>query len=262
MTDASVALSSIDSIVWSHPHFDHTGDPSLFPNTTSLVVGPGFKSNPLTYPGYPLNPNSTVVQDAFEGRELVEIEFDTGFEIGEFKAVDFFGDGSFYLLYGPGHTHDHMCALARTSENKFIFLGADAAHYNGLLRPSTLLPLPDFIVPSPFEDLHSHSFCPGSIFESIHPATVKGDNYRTTPFYTLSTNITQSPEDADVTIQKIQRLDASPDVLVVVAHDITALEIFPYFPETLNGWEVKGYKELDTWRFLGDFEKALDLAGP
>lgn len=83
---------------------DHTGDPSLFPKSTSLVVGPGFKSNKQTFPGYPQNPDAITCQDAFEGRELVELDFASGIDIGGFKAVDFFGDGSFYLLQTSGHS--------------------------------------------------------------------------------------------------------------------------------------------------------------
>jgi glyoxylase-like metal-dependent hydrolase (beta-lactamase superfamily II) len=104
LTAASVPLSSINSIIWSHHHVDHIGDPSLFPKSTSLVVGPGFKSNKKTYPGYPLNPEAIVCQDAFDGRDLIELDFGQEFEIGGFKAMDFFGDGSFYLLQASGHS--------------------------------------------------------------------------------------------------------------------------------------------------------------
>ncbi|KAM5442582.1 hypothetical protein MferCBS31731_002461 [Microsporum ferrugineum] len=44
-----------------------------------------------------------------------EISFDDGLEIGRFRAMDFFGDGSFYLLYAPGHAEGRLCALARTT---------------------------------------------------------------------------------------------------------------------------------------------------
>lgn len=40
----------------SHWHWDHIGDPSTFPKTTDLVVGPGFKDQFL--PGAPTNPES------------------------------------------------------------------------------------------------------------------------------------------------------------------------------------------------------------
>lgn len=38
----------------------------------------------------------------FRGRQLREIDFTNAFPIGDFRAVDFFGDGSFYLLDSPG----------------------------------------------------------------------------------------------------------------------------------------------------------------
>ena len=40
----------------SHWHWDHIGDPSSFPHSTDLIVGPGFKEAFL--PAAPLNPDS------------------------------------------------------------------------------------------------------------------------------------------------------------------------------------------------------------
>lgn len=71
----------------------------LFPTSTELVVGPGFKASPTLLPGYPHNPDSPIDAAAIEGRQLTEIGFTgSGLEIGGFRAHDFFGDGSFYLL--------------------------------------------------------------------------------------------------------------------------------------------------------------------
>jgi len=261
LSDANIPLDSIDSIILSHSHTDHLGDPSLYPNTTSLVVGPTFKTNPTLYPGYPLNSKSLIPQVVLEGREVIEVVFNTGLEIGGFPALDFFGDGSFYLLQGPGHTFDHICALARTSEDKFVFMGGDAAHHNGQFRPTELIPLPEFIVPSPFEDHHSQSFCPGSVFESIHPASASGGEYTTMPFYNLSSKTTASMTDGEATLAKLEVFDASADVLLAIAHDISMMEILPFLPAQLNGWEKTDWKELNKWKFLQDFEKALELAG-
>lgn len=39
------------------------------------------------------------------GRNLREVNFDTdsnGLRLGRFQAIDYFGDGSFYLLDAPG----------------------------------------------------------------------------------------------------------------------------------------------------------------
>lgn len=72
---------------------------SLFPHSTEIVVGSGFKNSLNILPGYPEKPDSPVLASDFEGRHLNEIEFTkTGPEIGGFAAHDFFGDGSFYLL--------------------------------------------------------------------------------------------------------------------------------------------------------------------
>ena len=64
---------------------DHTGDPSTFPAATDLIVGPGFKG--AFVPGYPTNETSPVLESAWEGRNLREINFDTegaGLKIGQY----------------------------------------------------------------------------------------------------------------------------------------------------------------------------------
>ena len=85
----------------SHYHWDHTGDPSTFPCSTDLVVGPGFKKSLM--PGYPAKEDARIRESDYKGRQIREIEFDeAGLHLGRFKALDFFGDGSFYLLDSPG----------------------------------------------------------------------------------------------------------------------------------------------------------------
>lgn len=69
-----VANGAIEALIWSHWHYDHIGDPSTFPSSTALIVGPGFKSAFL--PGYPKGKESAVLQSDYEGRELMELEFD------------------------------------------------------------------------------------------------------------------------------------------------------------------------------------------
>jgi glyoxylase-like metal-dependent hydrolase (beta-lactamase superfamily II) len=55
---------SLICILLSHCHFDHIGDPSRFPSSTSLVVGPGFREAFL--PGYPSNPEAPIKQSDYE----------------------------------------------------------------------------------------------------------------------------------------------------------------------------------------------------
>lgn len=120
-------LSQINSIIWSHAHIDHVGDPSVFPYSTDLVVGPGFKSAHM--PGYPVNPDATVLDSAFQGRSVKELGFDKCSSditnIGGFRGVDFWKDGSFWVLECPGHTGHHLGALCRTTPDSWVFMGAD-----------------------------------------------------------------------------------------------------------------------------------------
>ena len=72
---------------------DHTGDPSTFPGSADLIVGPGFKE--AFVPGYPTVEDSPVDEKAWEGRTLREINFDSegkGLKIGQYNAFDFYGE--------------------------------------------------------------------------------------------------------------------------------------------------------------------------
>src|SRR5690349_3304101 len=42
LEENGVAGKEIEAVIWSHWHWDHIGDPSTFPSTTDLIVGPGF----------------------------------------------------------------------------------------------------------------------------------------------------------------------------------------------------------------------------
>lgn len=69
-----IELNEIKSIFWFHHHFDHIGDPSKFPSSTELVVGPVFTD--AYTPGYPDNPNSPVKSADLKGRRVNELDFD------------------------------------------------------------------------------------------------------------------------------------------------------------------------------------------
>ena len=56
-----------------------TGDVSLHPSTTSLVVGPGFKTN-SSYPGFPLKPRRACATCSLRGsrRDRARLHFNDG----------------------------------------------------------------------------------------------------------------------------------------------------------------------------------------
>lgn len=275
--------SKIEAVVWSHWHFDHIGDPSTFDSTTALIVGPGFKEKLL--PGYPTNPASTILEADYAGRELRELDFTaTNLSIGRFAALDYFGDGSFYFLDAPGHAVGHICGFARVkttpgAEDSFVFLGGDAAHHGGELRPSVYLPLPESISPHPFtttgkEDddtlASSPPFCPGSLFDAIlasdatSPDSAKGRcNGRTQPFYKPSTafGIQHDAGEAERTIAKLQEVDVTDNVLVVLAHDESLLDVVDFYPAKANDFVEKGWVKKCRWRFLRDFAGVVGWPG-
>lgn len=219
-------------------------------------MGPGFKS--AFVPGWPTKADCPIKDADYEGRELREIEFNQEIKIGRFNAFDYFGDGSFYLLDSPGHAIGHICGLARVSKdpNSFIFMGGDACHHGGEFRPSEYLPLPDPLSPNPF-DLKSAKPCPGAMFEDI---LRDGDNKK--PFYVIArpedgSGVAYDADEAERTIEKVMEADANDEVLVVMAHDDSLLDVVDFFPKYANDFKSKGWVEKGRWLFLKDFAAAV-----
>ncbi|KAF2225518.1 beta-lactamase-like protein [Elsinoe ampelina] len=257
LTEHSIPVSAgaIDAVIWSHHHWDHVGDMSTFPKSTSLVVGPGFQAEHL--PGYPDRPDAPVMAEDFRGRTVVEIDPRTdgkGLKLGRFWAHDYFGDGSFYLLDTPGHSVGHICGLARTTgggeASTFVFMGGDACHHGGEFRPSRYLPLPEGLEPSPVPTLR---VCPGSLLTAFHRS-----GKATEPFYEVTPMFAHDVGECNWTIDGVEEFDAQGNVLVLIAHDDSVEGEVEMFPRAMNDWCEKGVKERVKWRFLRDFAGAVE----
>ncbi|KAK5059835.1 hypothetical protein LTR84_009718 [Exophiala bonariae] len=257
-----VAGGAIEAVVWSHWHFDHTGDTSTFPSSTTLITGAGVRDALL--PGYPQNPESPLSESDFAGREHKEIDWEREpiLNIGKFRGYDYFKDGSFYLLDAPGHAIGHICGLARVTstqegdaEDTFVFMGADTAHHGGAIRPSAYLPLPQEISPSPLPTKYA-STCPGHILEAVHP-NKKGNE----PFYQLNDTMSHDRDQAVHSLESMQDFDAVDNVFVIIAHDDSLLDPqfgMRWFPHgDLKDWKVKDYATKVRWAFLKDYEKSI-----
>lgn len=270
LQEGGVDPDTIEAIIWSHHHFDHVGDPSLFGPSTALVVGPGFCD--AFMPGYPADPDGEILESDYAGREVREINFTAGvpgtLTIGRFRAFDYFGDGSFYLLDVPGHDVGHLGGLARVTTApaaSFVLMGADAANHGGEMRPTAYLPLPGQIVPHPFWPC-SGSPCPGHVFEPLLRRRVeeggwRGKDWRTTPFYTASADAAHEDVEEQIrTVSKLQELDARDDVFVVLAHDQSLFGVVDFFPAgTADRFVEKGWVERARWGFLRDFAEAVGM---
>ncbi|CAK1357912.1 hypothetical protein CB0940_07420 [Cercospora beticola] len=267
LTEGGVDLKSIEGVIWSHAHLDHVGRPSLFPSTTELIVGPGIKE--AYFPGWPDVESSPILAREFAGRAVKELKTeDFNLKIGSLKALDYFGDGSFYFLLAPGHAIGHMNALARTTNDSFIYMAADSFHHTSQLRPHVGAPLPDSVA------LHTCT-CTASALQPIHPASNAADvpkryhaafgNFESTfdqvPFQTIvehenGTSIAIDIQAARDTITAIQEFDAKPEVFVIAAHDQSLFNVLEYLPAEANDWRAKGWKERGQWGFLEDLHEA------
>lgn len=193
------------------------------------------------------------------GRILQEITFnDLGVkEIGPFRACDYFGDGSLYLLDTPGHAVGHLSALVRTTSNPetFIFLGGDLWHHNGELRPSKDLRIPQSIMIPPQPSLSCCSgstfSCPGSMLESLQ---VKRGRRADEPFFDPVMGLDVA--EVSRSLRKAQAMDCNENILFISAHEYAILGVVDLFPESANDWKRKGWREKILWTFLKDFERS------
>ncbi|KAJ7671566.1 hypothetical protein DFH06DRAFT_980155, partial [Mycena polygramma] len=246
LADDGVDLDTL-TVQSSHAHIDHCGDMSKFPASTELVFGGSTVTRT-----YAENPKSTLIESDLAGRKLVPINFDESqLEVGGFKAHDYFADGSLYILDVPGHLSGHACALARVTPTSFVFLGADACHHPGILRPTA--------------KLHRHFPCPGDLLAATRisvsathfslpspDATRQFDLLaRTVPRLDIADNGNfEAPRVARASIAKMADFDANEDVFVVLAHDASLVDVVGPFPASLDAWQTKDWKSRVTWAFL------------
>ena len=195
----------------SHLHFDHVGDCTKFPDT-DIFAGPGSKA--AASPGWPRVELSVTPSAILEHPRYKEIsdKSEDWSPLGPFpKALDFFGDGSFFLLDTPGHMTGHMGGLALTRngdngrEKEWVFMGGDCCHHRSLLVGSR----PMSVTAGP----------PGASCFHKDPVTAKE------------------------TIKKIQALEKSANVLVALAHDHFLKDRMPEYPVPLNGWLTSDWKK-------------------
>jgi glyoxylase-like metal-dependent hydrolase (beta-lactamase superfamily II) len=204
-------------------------------------------------PGYPADPKSPIRESDYSGRSLREIRFDgpDALRIGKFPAVDYFGDGSFYLLDSPGHAIGHLCGLARTTVDPptFVMMGGDICHYAGIFRPSKYLPVPPEITPHPYNAQSDVPFCPGSVFDDLqHTRGRKPTDTMYEMCFGHDIPLAQKTRD------QLQELDCDGNIFVIIAHDASVRDGVDHFPLSLNGWKEKGWAQNVKWTWFRDLE--------
>ncbi|KAH8622547.1 hypothetical protein IG631_22822 [Alternaria alternata] len=111
----------------SHAHWDHSRPISdVFPNAkayfgpgTRAACQPGHMKDPsLQWDGRFFDPeHSTEEWDELQGEWRPFGPFE--------RALDYFGDGSFWVLDAPGHMPGNMAAAARLQSGEWVMLGSD-----------------------------------------------------------------------------------------------------------------------------------------
>ncbi|KAF2832464.1 Metallo-hydrolase/oxidoreductase [Ophiobolus disseminans] len=132
----------VDTIILSHVHWDHVGTPSDFP-TAHFVVGSG-TLHLLAHGGGPLYPAELFNADELPHERVRELPPTRPEDEGKASqrqtehkwhplagfpaAIDFFADGSVYIIDAPGHLPGHVNLLARVAPKKWVYLGGDCCH--------------------------------------------------------------------------------------------------------------------------------------
>ncbi|KAF2794008.1 hypothetical protein K505DRAFT_275897 [Melanomma pulvis-pyrius CBS 109.77] len=148
----------IDSVIYSHVHWDHVGEPRDFPIST-FIVGHGALAL--------LNGTSSSLRGGHsffehdllpEGRtvELADPDMAQSTKLSHLPGVfndkthwqphgslpqtlDLFADGSLLIVNAPGHLPGHINILAQTSPTHQVYLAGDACHDRRLLTGEKLI---------------------------------------------------------------------------------------------------------------------------
>lgn len=137
----------IDYVMLSHVHWDHVGTPDDFSNA-KFVVGSGtlhtLEHGAPHYPAELFNVDllprdrTAELPPANEEDERIAAAKQTSHKWGTFgpfpSVINFFGDGSLYVVNSPGHLQGHVNLLARVDSNRWVYLGGDCCHDTRILR--------------------------------------------------------------------------------------------------------------------------------
>jgi 3-hydroxyisobutyrate dehydrogenase len=129
--------NDVDVVIVSHIHYDHTGNPDQFPRA-KYIIGPGSLELIEQSKGIAEIDNWFTEDLLPSNRSLIKQlpSTDSGAwkPLGPFeRSIDYFGDGSFYIVDSPGHLPGHINGLVRIAANRFVYLASDSCHFTSLL---------------------------------------------------------------------------------------------------------------------------------
>jgi glyoxylase-like metal-dependent hydrolase (beta-lactamase superfamily II) len=142
LIDGRLFPSAIGGVILSHVHWDHVGTPSDFTNAR-FMVGSG-TLHLLAHGDGSLYPSSLFNADELpedRTQEFPPVRPEDHSNASPRQAsytwhplacfpntIDFFRDGSVYVVDAPGHLTGHVNLLARVGPKKWVYLGGDCCH--------------------------------------------------------------------------------------------------------------------------------------
>ncbi|ORY29316.1 beta-lactamase-like protein [Naematelia encephala] len=231
-------VSKIKLVIFSHEHFDRTGDLDTLPSPSPpILLGPG--SIESISPGHPQDPNAAWPSTWLKKYHFTELPDPNSIKAAPFESeladlepkgsktrmyqpvgcfdhgVDWFGDGSLWIIDAPGHCAGHIMALCRVTvdPSTYILLGGDASHSQDLYLP--VPSSPDFPT----------------------------DPRSPIPVINGKPQLATDPKLATYTIGQLSRMSAEDNVMVLLAHEGEVEGVVKTYPDDLAGWKVGGWKE-------------------
>ena len=126
LRDLGIDPASVERVVMTHLHVDHTGAMRLLPNARFICAREEWRA-------------ATAPRAAAQGYVAGHLPPESRMELLDFAAagersgpfgatIDLLGDGSIRLIATPGHTPGHLSVLLRRTDGREVLVAGDAVY--------------------------------------------------------------------------------------------------------------------------------------